>query len=49
MEVRRKLVLAFGIAGTVVVADEEAGGLKRRASYLFPEVLAPGSREAWSQ
>lgn len=49
MEVRRRLVLAFGIAGTMVVVNEEAGGLKRRVSYLFPEVLAPGSREAWSQ
>ena len=30
MEVRRRLVLAFRIAGTRIVADEEAEGLKRR-------------------
>lgn len=42
-----ELLFAFRIAVAMVAATEEARGVRRRASYLFPEVLAQRAGGCW--
>lgn len=42
-----ELLFAFRIAVAMVADTVEAGGVRRRASYIFPEVLAQRAGGCW--